>query len=69
MKGNSSLRNILGNTAPASSAWHEDREEGARGEGAVDYVGDDIQDEASNQGKSKKKGKQKVTLFTLSSLS
>ena len=67
MKGNSSLRNILGNTAPASNAWHEDGADNA-GTEAIDDNGDNMQDEASNQGRSKKKGKQKVTLFTLNSL-
>lgn len=68
VSGNQSLRNILGTPAtPQGSAWTAEGssaggEGGAQGEGESGQGGADAQ---APVGKSKKKGKQKQTLFTL----
>lgn len=66
MSGNQSLKKILGDTTPTASAWSngpvgsaaralEDGEEGSMNANVVGF----------ESGKTKKKGKQKQTLFTL----
>jgi hypothetical protein len=73
--GNQSLKNILGNTAPAVSAWQAGSGPGSgnnsdsnigTGGGDVAAGGEGEEGTAGKKGK-KNKGKQKQTLFTLGS--
>lgn len=63
--GNQSLKNILRDTAPASSAWN------GGGSGSATKAPEEAEERGSVtesvSGRSKKKGKQKQTLFTLGS--
>lgn len=73
--GNQSLKNILGNTAPAAPAWQAHSGSGSgnnsgynTGEGVEDEVAVGEGEDAGSGKKGKKgKGKQKQTLFTLGS--
>lgn len=63
MSGNQSLRNIVGNNTPAVNAWtpNTDSTELVAGEAQ------ETEDTAHQAKKGKKKGKEKITLFTLGS--
>jgi hypothetical protein len=64
--GNQSLKNILRDTTPATSAWSGGTS-GSAAKAFEEEEGDGANATESAFGKSKKKGKQKQTLFTLGS--
>jgi hypothetical protein len=65
VSGNQSLKNILGDTTPAGSAWSGAASSAVKASEEVgEYVTNGNTTESSS-GKAKKKGKQKQTLFTL----
>ena len=65
--GNQSLRNILGESAPAQPAWQNGGDAKDAGGSGTPANGRGDGESASGGGKKKGKGKQKQTLFTLGS--
>lgn len=62
MGGNQSLRNIIGNNRPPSNAWSTDT-----GDQETSETRDSSEDANTQSKKGRKKGKEKITLFTLGS--
>lgn len=68
VKGNVSLKNILGSPAPAAPVWGSGPDEqGSGSSGTAPVPGNEDGEAGESGGGKKKKGKQKQTLFTLGS--
>lgn len=63
--GNQSLRNIIGNSGSATNAWDAVPQENVASRQTDDNINEVATDNANQKKRGKKKGKEKVTLFTL----